>query len=206
MIWEVLEHLDKIWTLAINKAHSPFTDQLWLLLSARKEWIPLYVIAAGLLIWRLGWKKGLVAILGTVLCILCIDQFANLIKNWAERLRPCNDPQMIHDGLRALVPASRHSRYGFFSAHAGNALGFAVCVCNALKYGKIGDHKYWKGIYTAFSVFVIFWAVGVGVSRIFVGKHFLGDILVGFTVGLIFAEIISSLAVLLYRRLSKQTT
>lgn len=37
---------------------------------------------------------------------------------------------------------------------------------------------------------VIFWALLVGISRVFVGKHFLGDVMVGFFVGTLFAYII----------------
>lgn len=75
-IFEILEHADKVASLAINNLHSDFTDQMWLTFSGKKEWIPLYVLMAGFLIWRLGWKKGLTAILTIGITILCIDQFA----------------------------------------------------------------------------------------------------------------------------------
>lgn len=200
MIWDILEHADKVATLAINKVHTPFLDQLWLTLSAKKEWIPLYVVVAVFLIWRLGWKKGLLAILAVVLCVLCVDQFANLIKDLAARLRPSNDPQMIHGGLRMLVPVSVRYRYGFYSAHAGNALGFAVCVSYALRSAKGG--RSWKAVYAVVSVLLIAWGLAVGFSRIFVGKHFLGDVLVGFAVGTVFALFISFLASLIARKVS----
>ncbi|MBP5172276.1 MAG: phospholipid phosphatase, partial [Bacteroidales bacterium] len=90
-----LEQIDKTWTLAINSLHTPFTDRMWMFFSGRTEWIPLYVLVIILLIWRLGWKKGLVMILTTALCILCVDQFANLIKNSVMRLRPGCDPEML---------------------------------------------------------------------------------------------------------------
>ena len=37
------------------------------------------------------------------------------------------------------------------------------------------------------------WAALVGISRIFVGKHFLGDVLVGTAVGLLFGWIIGKI-------------
>ena len=123
-----LEQLDKTWTLTINSLHTPFTDKMWMFFSGRTEWIPLYVLVIALLIWRLGWKKGMVMILTTALCILCVDQFANLIKNSVMRLRPGCDPEMLERGLYVLIPSGAKS-YGFFSAHAGNALAFAVSIC-----------------------------------------------------------------------------
>lgn len=198
--FDILEHADKTASLAINNLHSVFTDQMWLTFSGKKEWIPLYVLMAGFLIWRLGWKKGLTAILTIAVTILCIDQFANLIKNWADRLRPCNDPEMIANGLRALVPASTHSCYGFFSAHAGNAMGLAVCFSYFLKKKSCHEQSSsWRSVYGIITVVITIWALCVGISRIFVGKHFLGDVIVGFVVGSIFAAIICRLVYALMR-------
>ena len=192
------EQLDKTWTLAINSLHTPFTDRMWMFFSGRTEWIPLYVLVIALLIWRLGWKKGLVMVLTTALCILCVDQFANLIKNSVMRLRPGCDPEMLERGLYVLIPSGAKS-YGFFSAHAGNALAFAVCTLRALKLGRDTEKRPWKGLSSAYSVIIVIWAVLVGLSRIFVGKHFLGDVLTGFVVGLIFAEILCAISRLCFR-------
>ena len=193
-----LEQLDKTWTLAINSLHTPFTDRMWMFFSGRTEWIPLYVLVIALLIWRLGWKKGLVMVLTTALCILCVDQFANLIKNSVMRLRPGCDPEMLERGLYVLIPSGAKS-YGFFSAHAGNALAFAVCTLKALRMGRDAEQRPWKGLCSAYSIFIVIWAVLVGLSRIFVGKHFLGDVLTGFVVGLIFAEILCAISRLCFR-------
>lgn len=199
-IFEILEHADKVASLAINNFHSDFTDQMWLIFSGKKEWILLYVLMAGFLIWRLGWKKGLTAILTIGITILCIDQFANLIKNWADRLRPCNDPEMIENGLRALVPASTRSCYGFFSAHAGNAMGLAVCFGYFLnKKAKHENSLSWRNAYGIITAVITVWALCVGVSRIFVGKHFLGDVIVGFIIGGTIAAVICHLVHALIR-------
>ena len=193
-----LEQIDKTWTLAINSLHTPFTDRMWMFFSGRTEWIPLYVLVIILLIWRLGWKKGLVMILTTALCILCVDQFANLIKNSVMRLRPGCDPKMLERGLYVLIPSGKNS-YGFFSAHAGNAMAFAICTLNALRMGRDAKQRPWKGLCSAYSVLIVVWAVLVGFSRIFVGKHFLGDVLTGFVVGLIFAEALCAISRLCFR-------
>ena len=199
-----IEQLDKSWTLAINSLNSPFTDKLWVFFSGKLEWVPLYLIVIALIIYRLGWKKGLLMILTTVLCILCVDQFANLVKYSAQRLRPGVDPEMISRGLHVVIP-SKEGSFGFFSAHAGNAMAFAVCTYKALRMGKEAYAKPWKGLTEAYGWLIGLWALMVGASRIFVAKHFLGDVLVGFAVGLLFAEILCALARLL-TRIKPETT
>lgn len=182
-----MEQLDQTITLWLNGLHCPFTDGMWLLFSNRTVWIPLYLLGAGLMIWRCGWKKGLAMVLLTALAILCVDQFANLIKNWVARPRPCNDAFMNAMGHRLLEGRSRS--YSFFSAHAANAIAFAICSAHALHPGtKRAKSKNGRDtLSTVYAVIISIWAAMVGLSRVFVGKHYLGDVLVGFIAGGIIA-------------------
>ncbi len=182
-----MEQLDQTITLWLNGLHCPFTDGMWLLFSNRTVWIPLYLLGAGLMIWRCGWKKGLAMVLLTALAILCVDQFANLIKNWVARPRPCNDAFMNAMGHRLLEGRSRS--YSFFSAHAANAIAFAICSAHALHPGtKRAKAKNGRDtLSTVYAVIISIWATMVGLSRVFVGKHYLGDVLVGFIAGGIIA-------------------
>ena len=182
-----MEQLDQTITLWLNGLHCPFTDGMWLLFSNRTVWIPLYLLGAGLMIWRCGWKKGLAMVLPTALAILCVDQFANLIKNWVARPRPCNDAFMNAMGHRLLEGRSRS--YSFFSAHAANAIAFAICSAHALHPGtKRAKAKNGRDtLSTVYAVIISIWAAMVGLSRVFVGKHYLGDVLVGFIAGGIIA-------------------
>lgn len=182
-----MEQLDQTMTLWLNGLHCPFTDGMWLLFSNRTVWIPLYLLGAGLMIWRCGWKKGLAMVLLTALAILCVDQFANIIKNWVARPRPCNDAFMNAMGHRLLEGRSRS--YSFFSAHAANAIAFAICSAHALHPGtKRAKAKNGRDtLSTVYAVIISIWAAMVGLSRVFVGKHYLGDVLVGFIAGGIIA-------------------
>ena len=182
-----MEQLDQSVTLWLNGLHCPFTDGMWLLFSNRTVWIPLYLLGAGLMIWRCGWKKGLAMVLLTALAILCVDQFANLIKNLVARPRPCNDAFMNAMGHRLLEGRSRS--YSFFSAHAANAIAFAICSAHALHPGtKRAKAKNGRDtLSTVYAVIISIWAAMVGLSRVFVGKHYLGDVLVGFIAGGIIA-------------------
>ena len=185
---ETLEQADKTATLAINSLHSALTDGIWMTFSNREIWYPLYFIVLVCLFVRLGWRKAIVATLACILTIVACDQFANFTKAFFERFRPCWDEYMTTHGLRMLEGKGNY--YGFYSAHAANAIGFAVCsslvFTSAVKVKPIVHREY--------SWFIVIWALLVGFSRIFMGKHFLGDVLVGFAVGSLFAWGIASLA------------
>ena len=77
--------------------------------------------------------------------------------------------------------------FGFFSSHAANAFGLAVCASQGIAACSNKDWKWFPWV-------IFIWAALVTVSRIFVGKHYLGDILVGTLVGLVLGYVFSSLA------------
>ena len=180
-----LEELDRAATLAINGFSSAFTDAVMPILSNRAVWVPFYLLLFFYLWRRLGWKKALVILVTTVLSVAVIDQVANLVKYSAMRLRPCWDELMTENGLNVLE--SKGSKYGFFSAHAANAGGFAVV--SYLGFRNDGRLKY-----RGYGIGIGLWAFLVGVSRIFVGKHFFGDVCVGFAVGILFGCLFGLLA------------
>ena len=173
-----LEQADKDVTLAINSMHCPVTDFIWQCFSSRDLWIPLY---ATVLVF-------------CVLTIVVCDQLANFTKEYFARLRPCWDEYMLSEGLHLLE--GKGNMYGFYSAHAANALGFAVC-------SALGFRQDRSRSYRPYTACICVWGVLVGLSRIFVGKHFLGDVLVGFAVGTLAGWAMASLASLVIRRLGQ---
>ena len=183
-----LETIDQNVSLWINSFHTELTDKIWLFFSDRLIWLPLYLLVLGLIIHKRGWKRGLLAVLFIALIILTSDQFCNLIKNTVCRLRPSNNPAMIARGLNYPAGIGSHI-YGFFSAHAANAFGFAVAAGLILHSWGWGSG-------------LCIWAALVGISRVFVGKHFLGDVLTGVIVGTVIALIFC----LIYFRLLKPRT
>lgn len=182
----LLDSLDREATLALNSLHVPFTDALWMLFSYKKVWIPLYLVLLVLLFTRMSWKKALVVLGSVLLAILACDQGANLVKAAVCRLRPCWDSNMLSGGLRVLE--GKGSFYGFFSGHASNAFGVAACLGVGFRSGD--KSRSYKG----FSAGMYVWASLVGLSRVFVGKHFLGDVLTGAAVGLLIGWLFGRLA------------
>lgn len=210
MFWQEIHHLDQLLTLEINSWHSFITDPIWAFFSDKLVWAPMYAAIIALLIWKLGWKRGLIVLAGALLTFGFCDQFSNLIKHAVGRIRPLNDGFMIAQGLHVL---ERGGGYSFFSAHSANSFGLAFstfvgmkrCLCRysatstesgthspAATVNKVSSHDRISGApnhaimpkwLKAYGWWMFFWAFMVAVSRIFVGKHYLGDVLVGILVG-----------------------
>ena len=186
-----LHTLDQSLTLQINSIHCVWSDHLWQFFSAREVWFPMYLVIAVMLFIRLGWKRGLVAVLSIIATTAACDQFANLIKDSVCRLRPCYDPWMVEYGVRVLE--GRGNLYGFFSAHAANTFGFAVC--SSMAFMRDTRHRHWP-----YAAGITLWALLVSASRIFVGKHYLGDVLVGIMVGVLFGWVLGRIAGFCFNR------
>ena len=183
--FDSLVNADRVATLAVNDFDSAFTDAVMPVLSNRAVMIPLYVLLFAYIWYRMGWKKALLILFAVVVSVGAIDQFANLIKHWVMRFRPCWDEYMIDNGLHILE--RRGSKYGFFSAHAATCAGVATAVLYFFR--KWGEGRRERFLATL----LVIWVAGVSISRVYVGKHFIGDILVGAVAGIIAAELLCRL-------------
>lgn len=193
MTWHDIHRFDQDLTLTVNSWHSPVTDPIWEFFSNIPVWIPMYVLIIAFIIWRLGWKKGLIVTAGALLTFGFCDQFSNIIKDAVERLRPLNDEYMLNNGLHIL---ENGGKYGFFSAHSANAFGLATSTLLGLRLDK-------RLKYRGYAAWMYSWAFLVAVSRVFVGKHYLGDIIVGAIVGAAAGFAFASLAGWIIRRYIK---
>lgn len=193
MTWHEIHRFDQDLTLTVNSWHSPVTDPIWEFFSNIPVWIPMYALIIAFIIWRLGWKKGLIVTAGALLTFGFCDQFSNIIKDAVERLRPLNDEYMLSNGLHVL---EKGGKYGFFSAHSANAFGLATSTLLGLRLDK-------RLRYRGYAAWMYSWAFLVAVSRVFVGKHYLGDIIVGAIVGAAAGFAFASLAGWIIRRYIK---
>lgn len=137
-----------------------------------------------------GGKRGRIAAFLIIPVLFGCDQLASFVlKPWVHRLRPCFD----FENVRLLVNCG--GKFSFPSSHATNIAGFATLF--TLFYPK-------KWFYlTSFALLI-------GYTRIYIGKHFPSDVLGG----LILGAAISLLIYLLYNfithfnprfRISKKT-
>ena len=194
MFWQEIHKIDQLLSLKINSWDSSVTDPIWQFFSNIPVWIPMYVLIVGCLIWRLGWKKGLVFVLAATATFGFCDQFSNFIKDLAGRPRPLNDPFMVEHGLNILDGTTKS--FSFFSAHAANSFGLATCT-------YIGFRQDTRLRYRGYAWWMFFWASMVSISRVFVGKHYLGDVIVGIIVGAAAGYLFATIAKLISVRYFK---
>ena len=182
---ETLDQIDRNIFLYFNGKYTHFSDQLWLAITNTNSWIPLYIILILLIIKKFG-KESLWLFGGLVLVVLASDQFTStLMKPFFERLRPCHNPEFAH---LVHVAKSCGGMYGFASSHAANTFGVAMFIWLAMK-------NYYPVIWVLFA-----WSALVAFSRVMVGVHYPGDIIVGSLVGMCFGWIIFKITAVIHSR------
>ena len=175
MNWQEIHRFDQDITLWINGFHSEISDVVWTFFSNIPVWIPMYVLIIAFILRRLGWRKGGIVVLSAILTVTFCSLFSHYMKELTERLRPLLDTYMLENSLHVLETGGK---YTFFSAHSANAFGLATSTYWGLRMDN-------RRKYNLYAIFMFTWATLVAVSRIFVGKHYLGDVMVGICVGIV---------------------
>ena len=135
-------------------------------------WIPLYVFIL-MTVCLQKTKQAFIWSIGWIATIAASDLISSrIIKPGIGRLRPCNDPEMIH-GLRLLVDHCGQNG-SFTSSHAANHFAMAMYFFMSLK---------WKAKWTAALFFA--WATAICYAQVYVGVHFPFDVLGGALLGVL---------------------
>lgn len=167
--------------LWLNGSHTPYLDRLMWLYSGKAVWLPLAVFILFLLIYRSKWREWLLILLSIVLVITLCDQFAShLCKPLFTRLRPTHHPDFMNQVQT--VFNYRGGLYGFMSSHAANAFGFAAFMALLFRH-------------RLFTATIFLWAALTAYSRIYLGVHFISDIVPGAMIGLFFGYLVYRLYV-----------
>ena len=170
---------DKQAMIFLNNLGSSTFDPFWILVSEKWFWIPLYIIFLYFLYKNFNKKSLFYILLFVALGITASDQIANIFKFGFERLRPCHDPSL--EGLLREVKCG--GKFGFYSAHSSNSF-FVATYLTILLGKKIKQLPY----------FLFVWAAIVAYSRVYLGMHFPGDIIVGAIMGILLALFFGTLA------------
>jgi undecaprenyl-diphosphatase len=166
MDWNTLISFDKELLLAVNGSASLFLDGLVKTLTTAATWIPLYLALFYLVLKNNdSTKKILLIVACAALCLLIAGSLDDLVvKPLVARWRPSRDPEI--GILVDTVNGYRGGRYGFFSAHASNTFSIAVFFSLLIRSRLL-------------TFFLIGWSFVNCWTRLYLGVHFPGDILVG---------------------------
>lgn len=170
---EIINFLSEVDTnvfLFFNGIHSPFWDYFMSAFTGKIIWVPMYATILYILLINFHWKVVLCYVAAIALTITFADQMCSIIiRPVVARLRPANPENPIVD-LVHIVNGYRGGSYGFPSCHAANSFGLAMYVVFLFR-------KRWL------SVFIITWAVLNCYTRIYLGVHYPGDLIVGGIIG-----------------------
>ena len=159
-----LDLLDKkilIWVHQ-NCSNSVF-DVIMPKITDQNNWIIFIALLTFCLAFGLG-KKGKIALSLLIISVALTDMFcAQVLKPYFERLRPSH---INLEGLNLLV--SKGGKWSMPSNHAANIFSFAVIV----------SYFYNNYKYLLFGLAII-----ISFSRIYVGVHYLGDVITGALIG-----------------------
>jgi undecaprenyl-diphosphatase len=166
-----VKELDWDATVTLNDWGGDAVDLFFNIMTHKLYAIPFYLVLLYFFQKKLGWKNTAIALVTIAILITVSDQLANLFKDGFERLRPFREPAL--EGVISKVGSSGGT-YGFYSAHASSAIGLATFVSILLW----NTHRW-------LCVITIIWAIIVAYSRIYLGLHYLGDVLMGALMGIL---------------------
>ena len=189
MLEKILEY-ERGAFLWLNGSHNTFWDNFMWLYTGQVVWIPVLLLLIFLLFYKKDWKEGLLVVLSIVLVITLCDQLSsNICKPYFMRFRPTHHPNFRE--YVNTVNDYRGGKYGFISGHAANAFGFATFAF-LLFHNRL------------FTISILAWSTLMVYTRIYLGVHFISDIIPGVFIGMLLGFSIYKLYILLHQKLLKK--
>jgi len=165
-MFKALKPFDNELFIFLNNLQFDALNPVMLELSARRIWYVNFVLLLIFVLYKEKIKGLFTLFQFGLVGVLCL-KISFTAKAFFAQLRPCHD-----ETLKNQIQVLEHigdSQYGFFSSHA--TLSFGLAVFFIQKYPS------------KWSYLAVLLAFLVSYSRIYVGVHFVSDVLVGALVG-----------------------
>lgn len=181
---ETIKQLDGQLFLFLNNMGSSSWDGFWMIMTDQWMSIPVYVILTLLMWWKTGFKSTFVSLIFIFTMLVIVFGLSRLVKYGIARPRPCT----MNFDMRFPIKEDCGD-FGFFSTHASVGMALIYFIGRILK-------PYFKYIFWPLMI----WLTLFCYSRIYVGKHYPGDIIVGLAIGLIFAFVFYKIRVFVRKK------
>lgn len=189
---DYLISLDSEVFLWLNSHHAHFWDFFMKTVTGKLIWGGMYLSILFALYKAFGLKVMFFVFIGTCIAVLFADQVtASLLRPWLSRLRPAHPDNPISE-LVHIVDGKRGGPYGFPSSHAANTFAVATLLSYVFKNLR-------------FTIGIFIWALLNCYSRIYLGMHYPGDLIVGSIIGFSFGLLIWFLIKLVFTYLSSDS-
>lgn len=153
----------------LNGSESAFWDNFFYLYSYKWTWLLFYLCFLFIFCYKKNLKEIVCILLAIGLVVLLCDQIASgFFKPFFHRFRPTHHPDF--ECQVKTVMGYRGGLYGFISSHASNAFGFAVFTLSVFRN-------------RVYIVTIFLFALLTAYSRVYLGVHFISDVVAGALVG-----------------------
>lgn len=150
----------------------PLLDRVMPWVRTANNWAPLYVILLVYLFYSWGAKAWKWVVMVAVNITLTDQISSSVFKPFFHRLRPCADPQVMHQARLLLDHCS--GGFSFTSSHAANHFGLAMFVFMTL-----------QPLFKKYRFLFFLWAAMIAYAQVYVGVHYPLDILAGSIIGIL---------------------
>lgn len=157
----------------LNGSDSPFLDNLMWTYTRPIAWMPLFLFLIFMMFYKTPYKEAILTLV-LFLLVFGISDFvsSSIFKPLFHRFRPTHYPGF--EEYIDIVRNYRGGKYGFISGHACTSFGIATFISLIFRYKWV-------------TITSMLWAPINSYSRIYLGVHFISDIVAGAIVGAMIA-------------------
>ena len=162
---QTLNQIDQTLTLSLNGSHSLFLDGVAATATQTITWMPVAVVLLYVVIRNNDLRAVGTIVLAIALSILIADQGASSIcKPLFGRLRPTHEPSIMY--TIDVVNGYRGGKFGFISSHAANTFAVATLLTLLVRGRRL-------------AIVLFGWALLNCWTRVYLGVHYVGDLMCG---------------------------